>query len=324
MIRVYLNPKSLNHKHMTITQLEYIVAVDTYKSFGKAAVKCSVTQPSLSMQVQKLEEELGIKIFDRSKKPVTPTETGKAIITQARTTLQESTKIHEIVSENTDKIVGTVRLGVIPTLAPYLLPLFLVKFLEKYPDVRISVSETTTERIVAQLKNNLLDIGLLATPLDEKNIREIPLFYEPFVSYLSEQHKLASKTTVTPQELEKEDLWLLTEGHCLRSQIINICQKSGKGLPNLEYQTGSVETLKRIVEMTGGITILPELSIFEFSGEQIDRVRYFNEPEPVREISLITHQHFIKSKLIKAISDEIIANIPKKMRIKENKRVVQI
>ncbi len=311
---------------MTITQLEYIIALDTYRNFVNAAESCNVTQPTLSMQIQKLEDELGVKVFDRSKQPVIPTGIGEGIIAQARNVLKEHSKIIEIIQDEKGIIKGNLRLGIIPTIAPYLIPRFLIKFLTKYPDVNLIVNEMTTEQIIYQLKNDLLDCGIMASPIKDKNLNEETMYYEEFVTYVSPSNKLAKKTTVKPEDLDLADIWILTEGHCMRNQVINICgeRKKDTTKARFNYQTGSVETLKRIVDQDDGITILPELAVLEFTGEQIDNVRYFKAPEPVREISMFTHRHFVKKKLVKTLMEEVIANVPNKMRKKEKRDIVKI
>ena len=311
---------------MTITQLEYIIALDTYRNFVNAAESCNVTQPTLSMQIQKLEDELGVKVFDRSKQPVIPTSIGEGIITQARNVLKEHSKIVELIQDEKGIIRGFLRLGIIPTIAPYLIPRFLIKFLTKYPDVNLIINELTTEQIIYQLKNDLIDCGIMASPIKDKNLTEETMYFEEFVTYVSPSNKLAKKTTVKPEDLDIADIWILNEGHCMRNQVINICgeRKKDSFKARFNYQTGSVETLKRIVDQDDGITILPELAILEFGPEQIDNVRYFKSPEPVREISMFTHRNFVKKKLVKTLMDEVIANVPNKMRKKDKRDVVKI
>lgn len=311
---------------MTITQLEYIIALDTHRNFVNAADSCFVTQPTLSMQIQKLEDELGIKIFDRSKQPVVPTHTGEYVIAQARNVLKEHGKIIELIQDEKGVIKGDLRLGIIPTVAPYLIPRFLVKFLDKYPDVNLVVNELTTDQIIQQLKNDQLDCAIMASPIKDKNLNEETLYYEEFVAYVSKSNKLAKKTTLKAGELDLEDVWILNEGHCMRNQVINLCgdRKKDNNKARFEYQTGSVETLKRIVEQDDGVTILPEMAVMDMSDDQMDLVRYFKAPEPVREISLFTHRHFVKKKLIKTLADEIVATVPNKMRKKDKRDVVKI
>lgn len=310
---------------MTLVQLEYIVAVDTYRSFVGAAEKCFVTQPTLSMQVQKLEEMLNVKIFDRSKQPVIPTEIGAQVIEQARMVLQESQKIKEIISSQQQDVVGELKVGIIPTVAPYLLPRVISGMMEKFPDLKLLIWEYTTEDIIHHLKTGVLDCGILATPLADNNITELPLYYENFVTYISKNSKLFKKKTIDANDLEDENIWLLNEGHCMRSQVLNICRSTKDNrLQGLTYNTGSVETLIRMVDVNNGATLLPELALAELSNKQMSKVRYFRSPEPVREISLVTHKNFIKKRMLNALKEEILAIIPKTMKQKKRKDVVGI
>ncbi|WP_460557579.1 hydrogen peroxide-inducible genes activator [Ferruginibacter profundus] len=311
---------------MTITQLEYIVAVDTHRHFATAAEHCFITQPTLSMQIQKLEETLGSKIFDRSKQPVIPTEIGEEIIQQARIILNEVKKIDQLISDKQGILQGELKIGIIPTLAPYLLPLFLQPFLKKYPDVTIKVKEMTTDIIVEKLKTGRIDAGLLVTPLQEVSITEYPLFYEELVAYVSKKNAAYKKTYVLPDDIDLKELWLLEEGHCFRSQIINLCElkKQTKEQSNFEYEAGSVETLRKMVELNNGVTILPELATLDFSAKQTNMIRHFKSPAPVREVSLVTHRDYIKKKLIDVLKEEIIAILPSKLVLNKNKNLVKI
>ena len=310
---------------MTLVQLEYIVALDTYRSFGLAAEKCFVTQPTMSMQVQKLEDELGVKLFDRSKQPITPTEIGIEILEQSRNILKESYKLKELISNQKSIVSGELRIGIIPTMAPYLMPKVISAFMEKYPDVQLVIWEYMTDQIIHELKNGLLDCGILSTPLEDKSLQESPLFYESFVAYLSKSSQLINKKNLHASDINLDELWLLNEGHCMRNQILNICKrKKSDDLKPFEYNTDSVETLKRMVEMNKGITLLPELSISDFSVKQLDRVRYFKSPEPTREISIVTHRNYLKRKLILALEKEILDAIPKRMRNKKKKEILGI
>src|SRR3982750_1229473 len=285
---------------MTITQLEYIVAVDTYRSFVIAAEKCFVTQPTLSMQIQKLEDTLGEKLFDRSKQPVTPTEIGIDIIAQARVLLSESEKIKEIITDRQKELSGELKVGIIPTISPYILPKILSGFVEKYPQVKLVVWEQTTENIIQQLKLGTIDCGILSTPLHESSLVEIPVFYENFVAYVSKTSKLYKKKTIDPDDIDMEEIWVLNEGHCMREQVLNICQrrKATQGFKHFEYNTGSVETLKRMVDQNNGATILPELALADLTDKQLDRVRYFKTPEPAREVSIVIQKNYLKRRMI--------------------------
>ena len=311
---------------MTITQLEYIIAVDTYRSFVMAANKCFVTQPTLSMQVQKLEDTLGVKLFDRSHQPVIPTEIGEEIIAQARILLAESEKIKEIITDRQKELSGELKVGIIPTVSPYILPKILNGFIQKYPQVKLIVWEQTTEQIIQQLKQGTLDCGLLSTPLHESTLTEIPVFYENFVAYASKNSKLYKKKTISPDDIDMEEIWVLNEGHCMREQVLNICQrrKATKGFQHFEYNTGSVETLKRMVDMNNGATILPELALAEMSDRQRDRVRYFKSPEPAREVSIVMHRNFLKRRMIEALKNEILDFVPKRLRTKKKKEIMEI
>ncbi|WP_164108468.1 MULTISPECIES: hydrogen peroxide-inducible genes activator [Sphingobacterium] len=309
---------------MTLVQLEYVIAVDTYRSFVAAAEKCFVTQPTLSMQIQKLEESLGVKIFDRSRQPVIPTEIGSKLIKQARIVLMESKKINEILQETKGELEGEFKIGVIPTVAPYLMPMIITSFLKKYPKVQLQVWEYTTERIIQELKIGTLDCGVLSTPLLDNAILEIPLFYETFVAYVSEKSKLFEKKILGYEDLSQEKLWLLNEGHCMRGQVLNICNyrhnQGGEG--TFEYNTGSVDTLKRMVEINDGLTILPELSILGYDEDQLNHVRYFKSPEPVREISIVTTNNYVKKLAVNILRDEILNAIPERFKSNKKKDVI--
>jgi len=311
---------------MTITQLEYVVAVDTYRSFVSAAEKCFVTQPTLSMQIQKLEDTLGVKLFDRSKQPVIPTEIGNEIIAQARVMLSEAEKIKEIITDRQRELAGELKVGIIPTVAPYILPKILHSFIEKYPQVKLIISEQHTEQIIQQLKSGLIDCGILTTPLHDNTLTEIPVFYENFVAYVSKNSKLFKKKNISPDDIDLEEIWILNEGHCMREQVLNICQRrrSTQSFKHFEYNTGSVETLKRMVDQNNGATILPELALAELNDKQLDKVRYFKSPEPAREVSIVIQRNFLKRRLIEALKNEILEFLPKRMKNKKKKEVMAV
>lgn len=310
---------------MTLVQLEYIVAVDTYRSFVTAADKCFITQPTLSMQIQKLEEFLNVKIFDRSKQPVVPTELGTQIIDQARTVLLESYKIKELINNQQHDIIGELKIGIIPTVAPYLLPEVISAMLGKYPELKLLIWEYTTEDIIHHLKTGVIDCGILATPLVDQHIAETPLYYENFVSYISKNSKLYKKKTIDAGDLMDENIWLLNEGHCMRTQVLNICRTTKNNrLQSLTYNTGSVETLIRMVDVNDGATLLPELAMKELNTKQLSKIRYFKSPEPVREISLVTHKNFVKKRTLNAFREEILNVVPKTMKQRKKKEVIGI
>lgn len=311
---------------MTFTQLEYIVAVNTFRHFADAAESCHVTQPTLSMQIHKLEEELAVKIFDRSKQPVVPTLPGEEIIEQARKILSEKDELLELVFEKKDLVKGEIKVGVIPTLAPYLLPLFIPIFTKKYPQVKLHIIELTTQNLIKKLREGQIDMGVLVTPLNEKGIKEDPLFYEEMLVYTSDKNKLLKKNFILSADIDPEKLLLLEEGHCFRSQIINLCElrKHSYGGTHFEYEAGSLETLRRMVDTTDGITILPELATIGMSSQDKMRLRQFKAPAPVREVGIITHRDFVKRKLVNAIKHSILESIPIKLRNNNNKNIVPI
>lgn len=309
---------------MTLTQLEYIVALDAHRHFVLASEKCFITQPTLSMQVQKLEEELGVKIFDRTKQPVIPTEIGAGIIAQARVILREAGMIQHIINDQKDNMTGELRIGIIPTLAPYLLPPLFKHMHEKYPQISLNIKEAITEEVVQELKNNRLDCGLVVTPLKDSSIKEDVLFYEELFVYVSKKNALYNKKYVLATEIDPDQLWLLEEGHCFRSQILNLCELRKSADFHFKYETGNIETLKRMVDKSDGITILPELAVMEFSKLQLKLVKRLKEPSPAREVSLVTHRDHIKTRLIKTLKEEILNIVPRQMQKLQNKKVVEI
>lgn len=313
-----------NNYSMNLQQLEYIVAVDMQRHFVKASEACFVTQATLSMMIKKLEEELGAIIFDRSKQPVVPTELGAKIISQAKVVLMETKKITEIIDCEKGEIAGNLKLGVIPTVAPYLLPLFLNKFLLKYPKVSIKINEFTTEQLMEKLINQEIDVAILATPLNNEQLLETPLYYEKFIAYTPGQPNFKNKKYLLPKDIDVNKLWLLEEGHCLRSQVVNLCElkKKTKELNNLEYEAGSIETLIKMTESDNGITIIPEMVLSNLSSEQYKNVYPFKAPEPAREVSIVTYRHFLKGAIIDAIKNEIVNSIPKEMlNVKKKEKI---
>jgi LysR family hydrogen peroxide-inducible transcriptional activator len=302
---------------MNLQQLEYIVAVDTHRHFARAAEHSFVTQPTLSMMIQKLEDELGVKIFER-RQPVTPTREGEEIIKRARQILAEVGHLKAYTAELKGEIAGDLHLGIIPTLAPYLLPLFLRAFSRQYPDLNIYIREMVTSDIIAKLKTGELDMGLLATPLNEPQLTEHHLFYEQFFAYAAKGDKLLKKKYLVPKEIDIQSLWLLEEGHCLRNQVFNLCElkKSESVSDNLHYEAGSIETLINLVDKYDGITIIPEFATLNLSATQLKNVREFADPKPVREISMVVTNSFPRRKLVQALQKAIQEVIPFRQEIK--------
>lgn len=299
---------------MTLQQLEYIVALDTHRHFVNAAESCFVTQPTLTLQIKKLETEMGVQIFDRSKHPIAPTKTGLRVVESARQILREVNSLKSFINMEKDDLSGTFRIGVIPTVAPYLMPRFLKKFVDENPKINLVIREIESEQIIVDLKNDLLDIGILATPLDENGLREIPMYNEPFLIYSAEQHPLFIREHIQPSDLPEKGLWLLNQGHCLRNQVLRVCsQKKNAQNNNLSYESGSIETLKNLVKNHMGYTLVPELSVMETLSSD-DRIKRFDAPEPSREISMVVHQSFNKEAILEIIKAAILENIPSHFR----------
>lgn len=291
---------------MTITQLTYVIAIAEHKNFTKAAENCFVTQPTLSTQIQKLEEELGVLIFDRSKKPIELTEVGRKIVQQARNIVNESDRIQDIVDQQKGFIGGEFRIGIIPTVMPTLLPMFLKTFIKKFPKVKLKIEELTTDEIIVRIKEGHLDVAIVATPLESENIKERVLYYEPFVAYIPEHHRLSSKKTIEISDLEINDMLLLEDGHCFRDGIINLCKAfKDQNDDNFQLESGSIETLIQLSNEGLGMTLLPYLHTLELNRNLKTNLRHFVEPSPAREISIIYHKSELKMQIIDALHDVI-------------------
>jgi LysR family hydrogen peroxide-inducible transcriptional activator len=295
---------------MTLAQLSYIVALDSYRHFARAAQHCHVTQPTLSMQVQKLERELGVELFDRSKHPVEPTDLGRQIIEQARVILGESARMREIIAEAGEEVAGELRIGILPTLAPYLLPRFVLELVRRYPRISLQIEELQTHQILSALRADHLDAALVATPTTVPGLIERPLFEEPFVAYISTGHRLHARQRIRSEDLTLEDLWLLNEGHCFRDQVLALCGERAKSPRRIEFESGNLETLKRLVETNGGLTLLPYLATADLTEEERKRIRPFHAPTPTRLIRLIQRKTYLKRSLIEAFVTELLRCIP--------------
>lgn len=289
---------------MTITQLNYVLAVAEEKNFTQAAEKCFVTQPTLSMQIQKLEEELNIQLFDRTKKPIQPTPIGQKIIEQAQKIVSESIRISDIIEQQKGFIGGEFRIGIIPTVMPTLLPMFLQSFIKKYPKINLIIEELTTQELVERLKKGKLDCAIAATPLEVETIQERPLYYEPFVVYTPDNHILATKDEIDVNELDFSEVLLLQDGHCFRDGILNLCQTSiDKEKANFQLESGSFETLIKLVDEGLGITLLPYLHTLDLTHKK--NCKEFKNPKPSREISLIYPKNELKKHIIEALYQTI-------------------
>ncbi|SHI30329.1 hydrogen peroxide-inducible genes activator [Algibacter luteus] len=291
---------------MTITQLYYVLAVAENQNFTKAAEKCFVTQPTLSMQIQKLEDQLDVQIFDRSKKPIELTEVGKKIVTQARNIVNESYRIQDIVDQQKGFIGGEFKLGIIPTVMPTLLPMFLKSFIKKHPKVKLKIEELTTEEIITRIKDGHLDAAIAATPLEDDNIKERVLYFEPFVCYIPKGHRLHTNKKIDISDLDVNDMLLLEDGHCFRDGVINLC-KIFKDHADDQFQleSGSIETLIKLSNEGLGMTLLPYLHTLDINEKEKSHLHFFNEPSPAREVSLIYHKSELKMQIIEALQDVI-------------------
>lgn len=291
---------------MTITQLQYILAVAEHRNFTLAAEKCFVTQPTLSMQIQKVEEELSIQIFDRTKKPIQLTEIGQVIVNQAKNIVNEANRIFDIVEQQKGFIGGEFRLGIIPTVMPTLLPMFLKNFIKKYPKVNLIIEELSTEEIIQRLNNGHLDAAIAATPLKEEKIKEIVLYYEPFVAYIPESHKYFTKAEIEIEDLDLNEILLLQDGHCFRDGILNLCKNSPLTEKNqFQIESGSFETLIKLADDGLGTTLLPYLHTLDLKENDKLKLRHFKEPKPAREVSLIYPKNELKIHLINALRTTI-------------------
>ncbi len=303
---------------MTLTQLTYLVAVDMHRHFSKAADHCFVSQPTLSVQLQKLEDELGVQLFDRSRTPVEPTELGKQIIQQARLVLREAAKITEMADMVGSEVKGVLNIGIIPTLAPYVVPLVMPVFMVRYPLVRLTFHELLTAQVIDGLKNESIDAGLIATSEPDKNMKSEHLFTEPFMAYLSAGHRLENKRLINANDLSLDDLWLLKEGHCFRDQMLKVCNDGSQACGinrSVLFESGNLETLQKVVDQAGGMTLLPYLATLYLSDAIIEsRVRPFATPVPTRQVQMIYHRADLKKHIIDAFVDVLLEELPQELK----------
>jgi LysR family hydrogen peroxide-inducible transcriptional activator len=291
---------------MTITQLKYVLAVSEHQNFTKAAKKTFVTQPTLSMQIQKLEEELDIMIFDRGKKPIELTSVGKKIVEQARNIVNESERMQDVVDQEKGFVGGEFKLGIIPTIMPTLLPMFLRNFTNKYPKVHLKIEELTTADIISKINDGHLDAAIAATPLNQEKIIERVLYFEPFVGYVPENHRLHDNKKLNKEDLNLDDILLLEDGHCFRDGVVNICSSFKKNIDDtFQLESGSFETLVKLSNEGLGMTLLPYLHTLDIPQDQRNNLKYFNEPSPAREVSILYKKSELRMQIINALFDVI-------------------
>lgn len=303
--------------NLSLVQLQYLTALDEHRHFIKAAQSCFVTQPTLSMQIKKLEEELEVKLFDRSKQPIIPTDVGVLVIEQAKRVLNETKKIENILLEYKGKVAGDLNVGIIPTISPYLMPQLISQISKRYPEVRLNVRELMTEEIISLLHKDHLDVGIVATPLEIDGMVEKPIFYERFCIYLNPSHQAYDMDQLDAKILLEDKLWLLSEGNCFRDQAVNLCAlKHTAALKNsFNYESGSIETLIRIVNLEGGATVIPEWASLNLRPEEKKNIRPV-KGNTVREVSLIYSRNFAKAKLSEAFYSTLQACVP--VQLKKN------
>jgi len=296
---------------MTLQQLEYVLALEKTRHFVRAAEMCGVTQPTLSAMVQKLEDELDCKIFDRSRQPIEPTEIGSQIIHQAQVVIYQANQLKEGVKSEKNTLAGTLNLAIIPTIAPYLLPQFIASFKILYPDIALKVSEMHTSTIIEKLNFAEIDMAILSTPLENMKILEVPLYYERFVAYISPTEPIYSRTELSANDMPLDRLWVLEEGHCMRNQVFNFCEN----IPEYSstYEAGSIDTLVKIVDLNGGYTVIPEIHVDLLNDKQKLNLREIVKPEATREISVVIRHDFVREGMLNAVAECVKQIIPSHM-----------
>lgn len=309
--------------NITLTQLRYITAVDTHRNFVKAAESCHVTQPTLSMQIQRLEDQIGVKVFDRTRLPVIPTQIGIEIIEQARIILNETAKIEEMIRAMKGTISGQIKIGIIPTLAPYIVPLFAPTLMKKYPEVNLSISEATTAELSDMLQKEQIDCALMASPIiNDDQFQSKHLFYETFVGYVHPNNQAFTQNALSISDMKNSNVWLLNDGHCLRNQLISLCKETNDSETRLEYESGSLDSLIRMVDRNGGLTVLPELAVRDLSEKRKSKIRPFEGKAPGRAIKIYTHRSFFKESLINALVQSIKEILPEHLKTDKGKRII--
>jgi LysR family transcriptional regulator, hydrogen peroxide-inducible genes activator len=312
----------------TLTQLEYVLAVEKYRHFGKAAKACHISQPTLSQQIQKLEEDLSITVFDRIQKPIVPTDDGKRLIEQAKVVIREHERLIHNARKSGKGVSGEFRLAVIPTVATYLIPLFLRDFSESYPEVELYIEELKTEIIIDELRGDRLDGAILATPLTQPGFKEHPLYYEPFSLYASKGHPLLNKQKISSKDLDASQMWMLKDGNCFKTQVSNYCSISpaqDSVFKNIHFQSGSLDTLCHVIQKNRGYTLIPELLTTLMSPAEVRAcVRPFAAPAPTREISFVYRRDHWKLEMIDALEQSVVKCLPENVSRKRGKDSVVV
>jgi LysR family hydrogen peroxide-inducible transcriptional activator len=302
---------------MNIQQLEYVIAVDNFRHFARAAEARCVTQPTLSMMIQKLEDELGVKLFDRTKHPVEPTAIGVQVINQARVSLKYFNQIKEVVEQEQNMAGGSFKLGIIPTIASYLVPVVLHRQYTGSGDIELIIKENTTSNLIPQLLNGTLDGAVMAGPLHHSGLVEHPVYYEKFYAYVSPCGEGYKEKEIDLDGINIHDLWLLENEHCLRGQIERLCRRKRKTSgcdSGIKYESGSIDTLINVVDYNPGITIIPEMHAMGLSEEKQENLRPFKNLTAVREVSLIVGKDYVRKTLLNIVIEIIRSSVPKSMQ----------
>lgn len=298
---------------MNIQQFQYVLALAETRHFETAAAKCFITQSTLSTMISKFEEEVGIVIFDRKRKPLELTAEGVLLVDHLNIIVREINQLGELAKEIKGEVKGELTMSVIPTIAPFLLPLFLQSFAQQFPGLRILVKEETTDEIMRQLKARVLDIGILSTPLDDKDLVEWKLYDEPFVYYDAGRKQPKS---VSIDKLDMRNIVLLEEGHCMRTQVLHFCDLKRKPISNklnFEFKAGSIDSVLRFVKANKAATLLPYLATSGMNAYELNRVSRISGGEPYRCIGIVTHRHFVKKRILEMLHQEIVAKVAKVM-----------
>lgn len=309
---------------MTFAQLQYVEVVSRLRSFSKASKELHITQPALTLQIKKLEEELGFSIFNRTKMPLVITKEGEVFLKRAIQIIRLVDDLYDVAIELEEEISGTLNIGAIPTIAPYLTPVFMENLHKEYPKLRLSIKEQLTEEIITSVKNGEIDAGIIATPVQAKGVEFRTLFYEKFFLYVSDRSPFYKRESINLNEIDLSELWYLNEGNCFQNQVNAICEISNRisEKQNFRYQSNSIESLRYIVEYRGGMTFIPELATLTVSSEKEEMVKTLHGIQPVREISMVTAKFVSKQKLLDAFLEILMSNIPKGMKSVNNNMIV--
>lgn len=310
---------------MNLHQLEYALALQKTRNYSRAASNLGISQPTLSIQIKKLEENLGLTLFHRTPRQVSVTTQGKAFLERAQLVVTQARQLQSFALELQEEVTGDLTIGVIPTLAPYLVPLFINRLNEQFGQLKLHIKEALTEEIVEGIKSGDFDGGIISTPIQSRvQFASMPLFYEGFRLFVSSDHPLYPKDSIDVKSIPLSDIWLLKEGNCFRDQVDNICEiahQKGGPATLFFFESNSIESLCRIVEYRGGVTFLPELTTLHLSSEREEMIKTLNGPERVREISLIHLPNHSRIHVLDQLAQVIRQSVPKRL-LQQNERVM--